>query len=437
MQIKDLNPNPRNPRKADQRRLELLAKSLIEFGSLDGFIYNSRTKRLVSAHQRQKVIPNDARIIIDQKYEKPTPQGTIAVGYVEYLGERHPYRQVDWPEEKESAALIAANKGAGEWDLPKLQEFVVELDSSNFDLDLTMFDSDELKNLFGKEFGSDPEKEAIEDEVPETPKEPVSRLGDLYELGEHRLLCGDSTDLKQVELLMDGNLADLWIADPPFGVSYVEKNAAVHGGIVKNAIGKEIKSDTKTVEEIKPLWFGAAKSAYEFTTDEASNYWCACQGSDKMMMMMMMMDEAGWNIRHELIWVKTSFVFGRSDYHYRHEPIIYGWKKKGKHNWYGDRKQSSVFEIDRPHKSDFHPTTKPVELFENFISNSTQSGDKILESFGGSGTTLIASEKLRRKSYTMELDEKYVDTIVSRWCKYTGRTDIKRNGEPMTWTLNT
>jgi site-specific DNA-methyltransferase (adenine-specific) len=138
------------------------------------------------------------------------------------------------------------------------------------------------------------------------------------------------------------------------------------------------------------------------------------------MMMMMMMDEAGWNIRHELIWVKGSFVFGRSDYHYRHEPIIYGWKKKGKHNWYADRKQDSVFEIDRPHKSDLHPTTKPVELFEIFIKNSTASNNLVFESFAGSGTSIIASEKTNRRCNAMELDPHYCSVIIKRWQDYTG-----------------
>lgn len=328
-------------------------------------------------------------------------------------------------KEQEMADLVSDNSIAAwaELDLVKIND--IFKDMPNFDIDL----------LGIKDFSivEPVVAQCDEDEVPEQVPA-VSVLGDLYELGNHRLLVGDSTDITQVEKLMNGQKADLWIADPPFGVSYIEKNAAVHGGIVHNNTGKEIKSDTKTVEELCPFWRAAAHVAYEVTTMEASNYWCACQGSDKMMMMMMMMmDEVGWNIRHELIWVKSSFVFGRSDYHYRHEPVIYGWKKKGKHNWHGDRKQSSVFEIDRPHKSDLHPTTKPVLLFENFISNSTKQNDLVFESFGGSGTTLIASEKLGRKSNSMELDPMYADVIVSRYVKYTGNNKIKRNGEEIEW----
>jgi hypothetical protein len=173
---------------------------------------------LVGGHQRKSIIPEDARIFVEKRHTKPTGAGTVAEGYVEYLGERWPYREVDWNDEREKAANIAANKGAGEWDLTKLQEFVVELDEKNFDLDLTMFDSDELKDLFGKDFAANQEKDAIEDEVPEV-KESISKLGDLYELGDHRLLCGDSTDKATVELLMNGEKADMVFTDPPYGMN--------------------------------------------------------------------------------------------------------------------------------------------------------------------------------------------------------------------------
>jgi len=345
--------------------------------------------------------------------------GFLACGEGRYLAakrlglEAMPIMFQDYESEEQEYADGIADNTIDKW---------AELDLSSIYEDVSAFENLNTDMLGFKEFEMPTivEPGAGDDEIPEQ-VEAKTKLGDLYKLGEHRLLCGDSTDIVQVEKLMGGEKADLWIADPPFGVSYIEKNAAVHGGYVANNVGKEIKSDTKTVEELKPFWRSAAHCAYEVTTMEASNYWCACQGSDKMMMMM---DEVGWNIRHELIWVKSSFVFGRSDYHYRHEPIIYGWKKKGKHNWHGDRKQSSVFEIDRPSKSDLHPTTKPVALFEEFVKNSTKENDKVYESFGGSGTTLIASEKLNRRSFTMELDPKYCDVIVARWEKYTGKKAV-------------
>lgn len=177
-------------------------------------------------------------------------------------------------------------------------------------------------------------------------------------------------------------------------------------------------------------------NAIKVCTDEASYYWFACQGGDQMMMMMMMMlGEAGWLVRHELIWRKSSMVFGRSDYHYVHEPIIYGWKKKGKRNWYGDRKQISVLEFDRPSRSIYHPTTKPIELVAYLMGNNTKTGDVVLDLFGGSFSTMIACEQTGRRFRGMELDPKYIDVGISRWCKLTGNYDIVKNGQTIRWPL--
>ena len=240
----------------------------------------------------------------------------------------------------------------------------------------------------------------------------------IIELGRHRLLQGDSTDISQVNKLMEGKKADLFLIDPPYAVSYIEKNAAVNGGIVWNAVGKEIKNDGYDLEKAKKLWYNLAKNAYEVTTNEASYLWFACQGGDQMMMMMMMIGDAKWKVRHELIWVKDSFVFGRSDYHYQHEPILYGWKREGKHHFYSDRKQSSVLRFDRPHNSVFHPTSKPIELIEYLVKNHSKEGDIVLDLCGGGGTTLLACERLNRTCYMMELDEKYIEVIKERYNKF-------------------
>ena len=213
---------------------------------------------------------------------------------------------------------------------------------------------------------------------------------------------------------MNGKKANLFLIDPPYGVDYIAKNAAVNGGVVWNAVGKEIKQDSDNLDTIKKLWFKLAKNAYEVTDMEASYLWFACQGGNQMMMTMMIGD-AGWKVRHELIWVKDRFVFGRADYHYQHEPILYGWKKDGKHNFYGDRKQSSTLKFPRPHNSIFHPTSKPVELIEYLIKNHSKEGDIILDLCGGGGTTLLAAERLNRTCYMMEIDEKYIQTIIDRY----------------------
>ena len=238
-------------------------------------------------------------------------------------------------------------------------------------------------------------------------------MNEVIKLGRHRLLLGDSTKLEDVAELMGGEKANLLLTDPPYGVSYIEKNAAVHGGIVKNMEGKEIKNDPYDLDASKKLWLEAMKNAHRYTTNEASYLWFACQGGDQMMMMMI--GDAGWKVRHELIWVKDSLVFGRSDYHYRHEPILYGWKKDGTHKFYGDRKQSSTLFFERPNRSDFHPTTKPLGLIAYLIKNHSKEGDIILDLFGGSGTTLLACEELNRTCYMMELDPMYHQTIQNRY----------------------
>lgn len=236
----------------------------------------------------------------------------------------------------------------------------------------------------------------------------------IYQLGEHRLLHGDSTNKELVAELMNGKKADLFLIDPPYGVNYLEKNAAVNGGIVHNAKGKTIKQDGDDLETIKKLWYQLAKNAYDVSTNEASYLWFACQGGDQMMMMMMIGD-AGWKVRHELIWVKDTFVFGRSDYHYQHEPILYGWKKDGKHHFYSDRKQSSILKFDRPKLSNWHPTSKPLPLIEYLIKNHSKEGDIVLDLCGGGGTTLLACERLNRICYMAEIDDKYIETIKTRY----------------------
>jgi len=267
----------------------------------------------------------------------------------------------------------------------------------------------------------------------EPPKKPKTKMGELWILGDHRLLVGDSTKREDVERLMGGGKADLFLTDPPYGVSYTAKNIAVHGNVSPVSQGENtIENDEKSIEEIKPIWFASAKNALDVCNNDASYYWFACQGGDQMMMMMMMIGEAGWLVRHELIWKKNSMVFGRSDYHYQHEPIIYGWKKKGKHNWYSDRTQTSILEFDRPRESKLHPTTKPVELVAYLIKNNTKTGDIVLDLFGGSGSTLIACEQMKRKCFMLEISESYCDVILNRWVAQTGGEPIREDG--MAWS---
>lgn len=286
-----------------------------------------------------------------------------------------------------------------------------------------------------EQFGIDPgdwisdwdaqaEQEVEEDEAPEVDEsEPAkSELGKVYKLGNHRLMCGDSTDAGSVAILMDGQKADMVFTDPPYNVAIGDKNKAINALTGSKSIERNLEGDTfKTDEEAgEKLWLPAFKNMLVNSNDNCAIYVTMPQGGTHMMMMMMMMDRAGWQVKHELIWVKNSptFSMGRLDYDYQHEPICFGWNKGHKKIGKG-RFTKSIWEIDKPRKDGDHPTMKPIELIANALENSSESKDKILDLFGGSGSTLIACEQLGRKCYMMELDPKYCDVIRKRYWKLT------------------
>ena len=257
--------------------------------------------------------------------------------------------------------------------------------------------------------------EIVEDEAPEIPEEPKSKLGDIYQLGDHRLICGDSTDINVINRLMDGAKVDLYITDPPYNVDYEGKT--------KDAL--KIQNDHMEDDKFRQFLRDAFVTAdtvmragavfYIWHADsEGYNFRGACR-------------DTGWKVRECLIWNKNSMVLGRQDYQWKHEPCIYGWKE-GSHLWASDRKQTTVLDFQRPNRNGEHPTMKPVALFAYQISNNTHEGDVVLDSFGGSGTTIIACEQLKRKGYACELDPKYVDVIVERWENLTGKKAVLLNG---------
>lgn len=298
-------------------------------------------------------------------------------------------------------------------------------DSSEFDFELLNEDF-EVETLEDWGINADfaieeEEKEIIEDDVPEE-VETRCKLGDIWQLGEHRLMCGDSTKVDDVEKLMNGEKADMVFTDPPYSVNYTKKAKE----ILKSKNYVEIKNDNMSVEQTsKEIWQPAFKNAQLVSNDTCSIYATMPQGGDQMMMMMMM--NASWQVKHELIWVKEAPVFsmGRLDYDYKHEPIAYGWNKQ--HKFYGKGEfTKSVWEIPRT-ENKLHPTMKPVALIGNAIKNSTEKGQNVLDIFGGSGSTLIACEQLNRKCYMMELDEKYCDVIITRWENLTGKKAVLLN----------
>ena len=271
-------------------------------------------------------------------------------------------------------------------------------------------------------------KEAQEDDFDEEKDQvdAICQKGDIWLLGEHRLMCGDSTDAEDVARLMDGDLAQLVITDPPYNVAIGSKNKFLTEHGFGGGIQEDIENDKgMTDEEIgEKIWAPAFKNLCDFATDDCAIYVSMPQGGTHMMMMMMMMSRY-WQVKHELIWLKNAptFSMGRLNYDYKHEPIVYGWKKK--HNWYAKEPKQSILCFDKPKKCDLHPTMKPIALWAELICNSSQEGMIVSDFFGGSGTTIIACEQLKRKARIMELDPHYCDVIIARWEKLTGQKAIK------------
>ena len=277
----------------------------------------------------------------------------------------------------------------------------------------TEFEDEELKD-WGVDLGWDTEEEVVEDEAPEVDEsEPAkSKLGEVYILGGHKLMCGDSTDPDSVSKLVGGGIVDMWLTDPPYNVAVQGGN---HGD-PERTNGLKIQNDSMGDKEFREFLDNAFFAASNVMKPGAAFYiWHA--------------DSEGYNfrgacadnnlqVRECLVWNKNTMVMGRQDYQWKHEPCLYGWKD-GTHNWYSDRKQTTVIDFDRPSRSEDHPTMKPIGLFAYLIQNSTEKGDSVLDTFGGSGTTLIACEQLGRKCYMMELDPKYCDVIRKRYWKFT------------------
>lgn len=373
--------DPANARKHSPKNLAAITGSLTRFG-------------------QQKPI------VIDKKGVVIAGNGTVMAA--RELGWKHIHAYRTALEGYEAMAFaLSDNRTAelAEWEDDVLRESLAKLALNDIDVGFLDF---QLPDVVSKPGLTD------DDAVPEDLPENIHgvKRGDIWELGGHRLLCGDATAAGDVAKLMGDAKADLWLTDPPYGVSYKS-----NGSEDKH---RDIENDSMPIEEMKVFWQKVCENAISATSNESPYYWFACQGGDQMMMMMAI-SAAGWKVRHELIWAKDSLVMGRCDYHYQHEPIFYGWKLKGKHNWYSDRKQTSLLSFPRPKKSDLHPTMKPVELIAYLIGNSSKVNDKVLETFCGSGSTLIACEKTSRKCYGMEIDPHYCSVIIERWQQFTGK----------------
>lgn len=287
----------------------------------------------------------------------------------------------------------------------------------------TDFSTDELPELGIEDIPTLAEENAeiVEDEVPEE-VETRCKKGDIWQLGEHRLMCGDSTIITDVEKLMNGEKADMVFTDPPYGVSYAEKNEFLNRAGTGHRLTRAIENDSKTPTEMYDFWVEAFKNIYAFTTDKVSYYITAPQGGDLLLLLLQSIRDCGFALKHQLVWNKNNHVLGRCDYNYKHEPIIYGWKLDGTHTFYGKGKmKTSVWDFPKPHQSKLHPTMKPIELIAEALLNSSKENDLIIDLFGGSGSTLIACEQLKRKCRIMEIDAHYCDVIIQRWENLTGK----------------
>jgi len=316
-----------------------------------------------------------------------------------------------WSDAKRRAYVLADNKlalNAG-WDDELLTLELGELGDLGFDLQLIGFSDEEIKALQPVEVNeglTDP------DEVPEPPPEPITKPGDVWIMGKHRLMCGDSTSTDHLAQLLQGTLVDMWLTDPPYNVAY-------EGG-TKDKL--KIKNDEMGDEQFRQFLRDAYTAADTVMKPGAVFYiWHADSEGNNFRGAAR---DAGWTVRQSLIWKKSSLVLGRQDYQWQHEPCLYGWKDGAGHLWAADRKQTTILEFDKPSRNGEHPTMKPVALFEYQMLNNTKGGDLVLDSFGGSGTTLIAAEKNGRTALLMELDPRYCDVIVKRWENFTGNKAV-------------
>lgn len=393
-------------------------KLAVQYEPLDSLIYYAKNSR---THSDEQVVQIAASI---KEFGFVNPilirsDKTIIAGHGRAMSARKlgmdkvPCIILDHLTETQARALviadnkIAANAG---WNIDMLKVEFADLEAMDFNLALTGFGLDEIASLLAP---GETQGLTDEDAVPEAPVTPVTVPGDIWVMGNHRLMCGDSTSVDAMQALVKGQLVDMWLTDPPYNVAYEGKT--------KDAL--KIKNDSMADDQFRQFLRDACVTAstvmkpgavfYIWHADlEGYNFRGACR-------------DAGWTVRQCLIWKKSTMVMGRQDYHWKHEPCLYGWKDGAGHLWAADRKQTTILEFEKPSRNGEHPTMKPVGLFAYQMLNNTKGGDLVLDSFGGSGTTMIACEQHGRFARLMELDPVYCDVIVKRWQEFTGQKAVR------------
>lgn len=379
--IKSIRPYEKNPRRNDEA-VDAVAASIKEFGWQQPIVVD-KDGVIIAGHTRYKAA-------------KKLKCDTVPVVVAD-----------DLTEDQVKAYRLADNKTGelAEWDMPILNEELADL----ADFDMAQFGFDAIL----QEEAQEAEEDDYEVELTEEPK---AKPGDIYQLGRHRLMCGDSTDAESVYQLCQDGQVDMLLTDPPYGVDYTGKT--------KDAL--KIQNDATSDEMLRDMLADAFSAANNIMKPGAVFYiWHAILKTSAFESACQM---AGWEVRQVLIWAKNTMVMGRQDYQWKHEPCLYGWKDGAGHLWASDRKQTTILNFDRPTKNKEHPTMKPVKLFDYLIQNNTKGGDIVLALFGGSGTTIVACEQNGRCARVMELDPRYVDVIIDRWEKLTGEKAVLLNG---------
>ena len=377
--ISEISAAKYNPRKISDEAMGRLTKSLAEFGNIQPITWNVRTGNVVGGHQRLKVYKAMGKTEVD-------------------------VWAVDLDEHKEKAANIALNKLSGEFDMPMLKDILEEIDTGDLDMEITGFGMDEIALMM-----EDAHPEVTEDEVPEVPVDAITKLGDLWILGEHRVLCGDSTSEEDVSRLMNGEKADMVFTDPPYGVNY-------DGGHATDKRREKLKNDNSTL-----IYDDSVPNMFKHSKDEAALYlWFA---ATKSLQVLQVLQANNYVIRSWLIWNKNQAQFGAigAQYKQKHEPCLYCFKKGQSPYWNGPNNEVSVWDEKRSRINEFHPTQKPVELSGRALANSCPASGLVLDLFLGSGATLIGAEQTKRKCYGMEISPNYCDVIVKRWENLTGK----------------
>lgn len=384
-----LTPYVGNARTHTPEQIGQIAGSIVEFGFVNPILIG----------EDDVIIAGHGRLLAAQK-----------------LGlESVPVIRLDHLSKAQRQALVLADNKIAEnagWDEDLLRLELQALEEANFDLDVIGFSETELDELFS---GLDDEDNTEgENEVPEIPTEPISKPGDVWICGNHRVLCGSATELTDVEKVMDGGLADMVFTDPPYNVNYANSAKDKMRGT-----NRPIKNDNLG-EDFQEFLHDACSNMLKVT--KGALY--ICMSSSELHTLHSAFTQAGGRWSTFVIWAKNHFTMGRADYQRQYEPMLYGWKDGNDHFWCGARNQGDVWFINRPVANKLHPTMKPVELVERAILNSSKTKDVVLDSFGGSGTTMIACEKTNRHARLIELDPKYVDVIVQRWQEFTGKEAI-------------